>query len=1052
MVRVFGLVGGFVCAVCHRLLMRVRSGGARWGGVLLAAGLAVAACSGGGDGETAEPAPAEDPADESAGEPAGDGSSTEVEPSPEPAEGADGFALGVDTAAGHGEIVDALIALLPAETRGVAVVDVRGLVDDQGITELATFVDELDPSFGDFFGPLVDLGVGIDLAGSVPTTMIVHPSDPSHGPLLLGLADAVSIDEVVVTSAAVESFDVAGLEGRRTSDGNVATLLPGGALLAGSPAAVEAVIDMASKPAAPDAPAVADFLPTFDRSAYLDYAYELAGGSAASDLDVTLRDAEAVTGSFRVDDGKIAGELTFHSPTAAAFVGTFNSLNLPSTDGDPVLEAPLTLGEPVADDLERIIVPWPSGPVAPSPDEIRASRNLFKKLIAGMEAFAYAGDVADRTEPAWLDFVVRSEADGDEPPSPGSVYIRWEFRDEAARLAFEENELPEGFRIAPTQFLESDDPDGEYFFALNLYNAGGGSIVTGARAEWDVFVHGPDGADPNAGERPRFFVVEALAEEVSADPGNLLTPAEPLSHVLVDGVVVSDVARIVDGEVVPVFSSTFPAPGPGSAEVARFTREMAIGNDYIYWAHGVSDRVLYNATTFNHDAYLVDIDQLEYVDLSRWAQYLAPEAKDAVYYVNTLEYVASPMNNLDSEFLDITPEWLDSLVAFTTNGHQSGLMRTAVEQSFRGEADPFVGVEISNEVPATYLHVPIDDAAGLEAALALPDGHTLAPISLVPGAEPQHFLTLSMYEVDDSFEGIRAEWAVYVDAGNGRPPRLTVIELMAGDVAFDSYRVLNLPNVIEHDVAGSRVSTRLSSAAVELALEFDLADATRSELSLDWIEAGDIVCSLASVCDLHYYDAETLDVEVEVPAEFDLAEFDTPWNEFVDPESATVFVRSNFQEQAVKRWYDLDVVVPELPFAGLDGATHTIAGDGTLVGRTSDVADSTYAYSGDLVLDGAQVTFALDQQIVNALGVGNIFTTGTFDVASGTGTQTVIDCQGPALLCSDIENGSTAFYEAGGLSVADDGDITWGVDVVIDLGGTFGIADSTSSFTATPAG
>ena len=87
-----------------------------------------------------------------------------------------------------------------------------------------------------------------------------------------------------------------------------------------------------------------------------------------------------------------------------------------------------------------------------------------------------------------------------------------------------------------------------------------------------------------------------------------------------------------------------------------------------------------------------------------------------------------------------------------------------------------------------------------------------------------------------------------------------------------------------------------------------------------------------------------------------------------------------------------------------------------------------------------------------ALGVGNIFTTGTFDVASGTGTQTVIDCQGPALLCSDIENGSTAFYEAGGLSVADDGDITWGVDVVIDLGGTFGIADSTSSFTATPAG
>jgi len=1025
--------------------MRVRSGGARWGGVLLAGGLVVAACSADGDGEAA----VEEPGEESAPESVGGDSFEDGDSAEELAHDAAEFTLGVDTSSAHGEIVDALVALLPADTRGVSVVDVRGLVDDQGISDLASFVDELDPSFGDFFGPLVDLVASIDLAGSVPTTMLVHPADPGDGPVLLGLTDAASVDEVVVASAGAETVDVAGVEARRTTDGDVVTLLPGGALLAGPPEAVEEVIDAAP---GDEVPVVARFLPTFDRSAHLDYAFELAAAAAEREPDVTLRDAVAATGSFRVDDGVIAGELTFHSPTAAAFVDTYNSLNLPATAGDPALEEPLELVDPVADDLERIIVPWPSGPVAPTRDDVLSSRNLFKKLVGGMEAFAYAGDVTERTEPAWLDFVVRSEADGDDPPSPGSVYIRWEFRDDAAREAFEENELPEGFRIAPTRFLESDDAEGEYFFALNLYNAGGGSIVTGARAEWDVFVHGPDGADPNAGERPRFFVVEALAEEVSADPGNLLTPAEPLSHDLVDGVVVSDVARVIDGEVVPVFSSTFPAPGPGTAEVARFTREMAIGNDYIYWAHGVSDRVLYNATTFNHDAFFVDIDELDYVDLSRWAQYLAPDAKDAVYYVNTLEYVASPMNNLDSEYLDITPERFAALVGFTTNGHQSGLMRTAVEQSFRGEADPFVGVEISNEVPATYLHVEVVDPAGLEALLDLPDGHTLAPVALVEGAEPRHYLTLSVYEVDDSIEGTRAEWAVYVDDGGGRPPRLTVIELMTDDVAFDPYRVLNLPNVVEHGLSADRVSTRLISNDIELALEFDLAETTTAELTLDWIEAGDIVCSIVGMCDLHYYDAETLDVAVQLPTQFELVDFDTPWNDFVDSDAATVFVRSNFQEYAVKRWYDLDVAVPELPFAGLDGATHTIAGDGTLVGRSSDVADSTYAYAGDLILDGDQITFAIDQQIVNALGVGNIFTIGTFAVESGTGTQTVIDCQGPALLCSDIENGSTAFYEAGDVSVSDIGDISWGVNVVIDLGGSFGIADSTSWFTATPSG
>ena len=65
----------------------------------------------------------------------------------------------------------------------------------------------------------------------------------------------------------------------------------------------------------------------------------------------------------------------------------------------------------------------------------------------------------------------------------------------------------------------------------------------------------------------------------------------------------------------------------------------------------------------------------------------------------------------------------------------------------------------------------------------------------------------------------------------------------------------------------------------------------------------------------------------------------------------------------------------------------------------------------------------------------------------GTGTQTVVDCQGPSLLCSDIENGSTAFYTAQDLDASDPDAITWRVDVVVDLG-PFGIADSASTFAA----
>ena len=91
---------------------------------------------------------------------------------------------------------------------------------------------------------------------------------------------------------------------------------------------------------------------------------------------------------------------------------------------------------------------------------------------------------------------------------------------------------------------------------------------------------------------------------------------------------------------ITVFSSSFPKPDPATATVARFTREMAIGNDYIYWAHGVFDRVLYNATTFNYDAHFVDLNQVQITDNSHWKQYLTDDPTYVVYYLNTLEYVA----------------------------------------------------------------------------------------------------------------------------------------------------------------------------------------------------------------------------------------------------------------------------------------------------------------------------------------------------------------------------------------------------------------------------
>lgn len=966
----------------------------------------------------------------------------------------DGGALIADR--GHDAAVAALLDVLPGDTRGVAVVDVDAILSGDTSGEVAALLEGEggDPALRSLVGRLGGLTSTIDLPRTMTTALLAQTTDPGDGTFLVAALRGNTIDEVTAGPAPAVSGTY-GPTSRPIYDdveGNRLALLPGGVLVAGIQPAVESVLDVSDEVDASGGSAIVPFLDAVDADADISFVYGLpALFDDALIADATLRRAAVISGSFDVAAGDIGGEMAFHTSDAAEFVEAYNSLNRHATDGAESTEPPLTLGAPIAMDLEQVVVTVPPGPIDPSPDELVASRNTAKKLFVGTEAAAEAERVADRSTAAWLDFVVKSDQDDETPPPASSVYIRWEFKDQAAIDAFEADELPAGFTLAPTRFLESDDPDGEYFLALNLYDAGGGSIVSGARAEWDVFVHGPDGADPNAGERPRFFVVEALAEEVSADPGNLLTQAEPLSHELVDGNVVSSVSKFEDGREVFVFESAFPRPDPANAEVARFTREMAIGNDYIYWAHGVSDRVLYNATTFNHDAYFVDTAQLTYTDASRWAQYLKPEVKDAVYYVNTLEYVASPMANLDSEFLDITPEWLAELVGFTTNGHQEGLMRKAVEQLFRGEADALVGLRVENETPSTYVNFEITEPEAMSDAIELPPGHSLAPLALFEGGEERHYLTLAVTEVADSMEGTRAEWIVYTDDGDGRPG-MTVIDLMTADVAVDPVEIVHLPDDVRHELVDGVVGTRLASPTLEFSASFEIAAATPEALSLDWIEAGDEVCTVVGVCDKFYYDAETLDVPVSVPVEVAVDEFTSPWDGFIEATPSVVFFRDNAQQYVVKRWHDLEVPVDELPFGGLEDRTHTVAGSGTLVGRTSTVADSTYTYTGDAVLDGDQLTFSIDQEVVNALGVGNIFTTGSFDLATGTGTQTVVDCQGPALLCSDIENGSTAFYTAQGLDASDPDALTWQVDVTVDLGGSFGVADSASTFEAVRVG
>jgi hypothetical protein len=553
------------------------------------------------------------------------------------------------------------------------------------------------------------------------------------------------------------------------------------------------------------------------------------------------------------------------------------------------------------------------------------------------------------------------------------------------------------------------------------------------------------------------LAIDVLAEAVSANSVNGLTPPEPLSYQFQGNDVVARVGKIEDGVETTVFTSSFPRPNPTPDTIARYTREMAAGNDYIYWGNGVLDRGLYNATTFNYDAVFVDLNQTEITDYSHWKQYLNDQPLNdqptyAVYYLNTLEYILSPWWNLDSPYLDITPEWLSELYDFKNNGNYLTLMRDAVRSSFRGTGDALTTFDITNTTPATYYNFKITDPDAMSAALKLPEGYSLAPTNFFENDTSKDYcLTLSIYEIEGAVEGNRAEWRVYVDSGNGRE-KFMIIDLQTEDAAVDPVSMINLPSRINHELAGSTLSTIVSSATVDFEASFDTQGSTEEPLSLDWIEAEDYVCHINGICDKLYYDAETLDVPVHLPNSLTIEKILTPWNAFINTKPSVVFYRDNLQEYAVKPWHNVKVFVEAEQPDPIEDGTHVITGTGTLTGRTNRAVDSTYTYSGAGILSGDVLYFTIDQFIENALGETHIITSGSFDLTTGLGTSTVENCIGPSLMCAGVDPlidtpEATSEYTASNLNASDLDCITWDVIFTLSVPG-FGEADSNSAFNA----
>ena len=782
-----------------------------------------------------------------------------------------------------------LVSILPDTTRAVFHADIGTLFAGDAAGAVAKLLrGQGDAALATPFAALERLTLGADLEATMDRVLLAQTTRAGEGVFLVAEPKTRQLDDVFDSSQLVEvaSYKRREIHAVRDSDLQV-SLLSDGRLLVGRAGAIRAAIDTldGDNPGVGSS-AIGAYLSRLDANEPLSF---VAGLPALygdvylrGDGVVTLRHARALTGGLTLGADSFEGQLEIYTDHASEYVARFNALvaNAPTSS--------LRVGDAGAIEIEI-----PRSAIEKQPEEVLASRGLMKQLVHAMDAVDYADGVMHGAGVPWMNFDVGGD--------PNSIFINFEFRDRAQVEAFEANVLPAGFKLAPLRILDTDEPT--FFLVLNIYNSSGG-LVAGARAEWSVFVEDPENG------HPRFLVVEAKAENVSADSVNLITSPEPVSHVFEDGAIVSRVA-VEDpdgGEEQPYFHSRISWPQMPEARVS-LAREFVAANDFIYWGNGVADRVLYNASMHNRDAVLIPEDQMTIRDDSPWAGYVDPLPKHTYVYLNPLEIVISPWWNLDAEYLDVTEDYRQSLIEFKDNFYPAAVLGIA-EAAVAGEGDALAEFRVGTSGPTVYYNFEVTDPTGFVEAAGLPEGTALVPIKLLDDEDPPRFyLSLRVYDVDGMAAGRRAEWRAFVAGDNGRPATM-IVDLLTEEATPDPELLLRLPGVVDHDASGARVTTVLRSETIDFEASVDLSGAHTALPSLDFVEAGDWVCRRNGVCDKIYYDGQVMEEPITV-AGADAAEvrrLAAPWVDFAAPEPLSVLVREGVQRYAWNPWQNVRVV------------------------------------------------------------------------------------------------------------------------------------------------
>ena len=230
-----------------------------------------------------------------------------------------------------------------------------------------------------------------------------------------------------------------------------------------------------------------------------------------------------------------------------------------------------------------------------------------------------------------------------------------------------------------------------------------------------------------------------------------------------------------------------------------------------------------------------------------------------------------------------------------------------------GREQPYVRFTVEGDPPSVYwlFRIRADAVDGLAKRLGLPADLKLAPIRCLVDDEPSYFLTLNVYRVSGLANGIRAEWSVYIDTGDG-VARYMVVDARSSQPSMDPVGVITKKSSVLHARDGLTVTTTVGDGVSAFTSTIGLPEEHDREYvtgAPEFATANDLIYWGNGICDRTFYDAGMAAAR-QIRVTNAVLRDGTPWAQIVDPEPVHVLVFCDPIALVVSPWENLSRLKP----------------------------------------------------------------------------------------------------------------------------------------------